>query len=279
MRTYCGCGCVHASCGRATSPQLQFHWNYITTAVSIPVAVNVLLRAGPRARFSTNPNPNSNRNQALALDSRLAASLGELRPRVRQVSLPDSLPTSLRLLRRALPSMFCDVCALATREYDGWCAERGAKRRFRTPVCHKLHFDAVALAESQREASGVKVRACSVLCGSKAWRVWKVPSADVCGPAGDGGWCVSRGGVGGGCSNGWQLHCPLHTPAPFMRASAPLSYTRSYDDQDDAHTALTLRLTGGVDGCGGGGARATETTRDGTGRGGAGGECEPRAGV
>lgn len=56
-----------------------------------------------------------------------------------------------------MPMMLRDACALAEREYASWRAEKGAKRRFRTPQCHKLFFDAVAMAEQQLEASGVKV--------------------------------------------------------------------------------------------------------------------------
>lgn len=88
---------------------------------------------------------------------RIAGTLGELRPRAKASSLPDTLPQSIRLLRRSLPAMFRDVCALTTREYESWRAEKGAKKKFRTPQCHKLLHDAVALAEAQLQASGVKV--------------------------------------------------------------------------------------------------------------------------
>ncbi|KAL1496047.1 hypothetical protein AB1Y20_014676 [Prymnesium parvum] len=95
-------------------------------------------------------------SQALALASRVAATAAELRPRAAAARLPDSLGASLRLLRRSLAAMWRDVAALAAREYEGWRGEAAAKRRFRTPQCHKLLFEAAALGARQLEASDVK---------------------------------------------------------------------------------------------------------------------------
>lgn len=79
------------------------------------------------------------------------AALPPMRRRFSQARLPDSLPTSLMLTRRALPEMLRGLLALAADEHDQWELESTAKRRFRTPRTHQLHHAVLQVAAEQRK--------------------------------------------------------------------------------------------------------------------------------
>ena len=89
--------------------------------------------------------------QTLEMLERIGGLQAQLANRFAQARLPDTLPVSLRLCRRALPSLLRDVLALAEEELGFWRLEAPAKRRFRTPRSHQIVHSALALATEQAE--------------------------------------------------------------------------------------------------------------------------------
>jgi hypothetical protein len=77
-----------------------------------------------------------------------AGACERLRRRVGQGRLPDTLPNSLLMARRALPAMLAHVLALCEDEHRLWAAEAGSKQRFRTPHTHALLHAATEMADS-----------------------------------------------------------------------------------------------------------------------------------
>lgn len=92
-------------------------------------------------------------SQALELLERLGGGSDRqpcerMRRRFTQARLPDSLPTSLTIARRALPKLLGEVLTLCELEYAQWCREATAKRRFRTPHAHALLHAACGVVDT-----------------------------------------------------------------------------------------------------------------------------------